>query len=341
MATKEENIKYWNDRETEYIKKALKDQEAIAKAAGVRFDDLIDTLSNTIENWLNKYANEEGITMAEAKKKVETADIERLKKRAAKVVASKDFSPLANQDMRLYNLTMRINRLEYLMADIGITLAEFQGEHEAFLYESFNKLAIEEYEKQSAVLGQNVKGSSKQINQVVTGSYQAGEWTAIWSERLWQNNRTLKLMLDRELTQAIIAGENSRKVAQRIRKATNQSRYAAERLARTELARIQGDIQLDSYTKAGVKRYIYIAEPNACKACKPLDDRIFDTDKKEIGKNFYPMHPNCRCSSAPYIDREEVENRLLGMPAPSKKTKGNTAYKVVGNKKKKAQMDNQ
>ena len=322
MATIDENIKYWQAREKLYIEKSLKDEKALIKESISRFEILQKQLEQEINAWYGKYATELGISLADAKKKVETADIKFLEERAKKIVATKDFSPLANEQMRLYNLTMRINRYQYLLSDIGITTAEFYSEHEAFLYESFNKLAIDEYTKQAGVLGNNVKGSASTIDQIVTGSYQAGEQpnSYLWAEALWANQLALKNLLDIELTRAIIAGENPRKVARRIAKVMKVAKSNAERLARTEMARIQGEIQKDTYKKAKIDKYIFISEPTACDACSPLDGRIFGVKSQKIGVNVQPIHPNCRCSTAPYIDRDEMIARLKG-EKPDNKSK--------------------
>ena len=67
-----------------------------------------------------KYATKEGISLAEAKRRVSKLDIEEYGRKAAKYVKEKDFSDQANEEMRLYNATMKINRLELLKANIGL-----------------------------------------------------------------------------------------------------------------------------------------------------------------------------------------------------------------------------
>lgn len=307
---KDETIDYWQKREKAYIDNAIRDRQTLANKGVARLDDLTLNLEDVVGAWYSKYAEEEGITLSEAKRRIEKADIVSLQRKAEKIVGSKDFSPLANDDMKLYNLTMRINRLEYLKASIGIEISRFYSEEEAILREAFEKLALEEYERMGGILASDIKYQAKTIKNIVDGSYAAGEFGAIWSERLWGTSKVLKNILDNELTQALILGENPRKMAQRIRKATGQSKYVTERLARTEMARIQGDVQIDSYKEKDIGQYVFIAEPTACKTCKPLDGRVFSIDKKKIGTNFYPMHPNCMCSSAPYIDKEEYENSI-------------------------------
>lgn len=311
MATKEENIEYWNRRETEHIKTVTKDRDDIAREARRHFKDLEDTINDTINKWYSKYASEQGISLADAKLKVSNADIESLQRKAVKYVKMKDFSSIANDDMRIYNLMMKIDRYNYLIADIGIESARFYSEEEAYLMEQFNKTVLEELKKQSGILGMNVRGSGKLIEDIVTGSWNVGgALEGVWSERLWGNRKALMNILDTELTRGLILGENPKRIAGRIRKAMDSSRYAAERLARTEMARLQVSAQLNSYNTAGVDSLIFIAEPTACKHCKPLDNTVIKVDKVKIGTNVPPIHPNCMCSTAPYIDRDEVERKL-------------------------------
>lgn len=307
---KDEIIEYWKKREKLYIDNAIRDRETLAKKGITRLDDLTSNIEMIVNDWCAKYADSEGISLSEAKKRIEKADIAGLERKAEKIVKDKDFSPEANDDMKLYNLTMRVNRLEYLKASIGIEISRFYSEEEALLREAFEKLALEEYKRMGGILGSDIKYQSKTIEQIINGSYAAGEFGSIWSERLWGTSKVLKNILDNELTQSIILGENPRKMAQRIRKATGQSKYVTERLARTEMARVQGDIQVDSYKEMEIDKYVFIAEPSACKKCSALDGRIFSIDKKQIGVNYYPIHPNCMCSSAPYINPSDFEDEM-------------------------------
>ena len=50
--------------------------------------------------------------LAEAKRRVSKLDIAAYQRKAKRYVADKDFSKQANEEMRLYNLTMKVNRLE-------------------------------------------------------------------------------------------------------------------------------------------------------------------------------------------------------------------------------------
>lgn len=73
---------------------------------------MMDEINKEINGFYTKYAAKEGITMAEAKKRVSKLDIAAYERKAKKYVETKDFSNRANEEMRTYNLTMKVNRLE-------------------------------------------------------------------------------------------------------------------------------------------------------------------------------------------------------------------------------------
>ena len=75
----------------------------------------------------------------------------------------------------------------------------------------------------------------------------------------------------------------------------------------TELARVQTEAQKQSFIRNGFTQYTFLAIGTACEACRALNEKHFDIDKMMPGENAPPMHPNCRCSVAAYMDSEEYE----------------------------------
>ena len=62
--------------------------------------------------------------------------------------------------------------------------------------------------------------------------------------------------------------------------------------------------------QAGYEEYVYISEPTACDICKHLDGQHFKIKDREVGVNYYPMHPFCKCSSAAYYDSEKLDKEI-------------------------------
>ena len=79
---------------------------------------------------------------------------------------------------------------------------------------------------------------------------------------------------------------------------------------RTELARVQIEAQKQSFERNGFEQYEFIALGSACEICKELDGKHFGVEKMMPGENAPPMHPNCRCSVAAWVDDEEYEEWL-------------------------------
>ena len=72
--------------------------------------------------------------------------------------------------------------------------------------------------------------------------------------------------------------------------------------------------QAESYKAEDIEDYEYVAcsLTDCCKVCKALDGKTFKVKDMEPGENAPPMHPNCHCATAPYLDREEFDEWLDG-----------------------------
>ena len=291
---------YWRAREEEHIRKQIKSDKQISSEIDRRLQDALSAIQVDIEaNWSN-YASKEGISVAEAKKRASKMDVEKFSERAKQYVSDKDFSPEANYYLKIYNLTMRISRLELLKSQIGLELVASTDELNRHLSDILSAEAAVEYERQAGILHATL-GSNyfSKVESIVRGSHQ----TATFSENIWRYQAELKAELDKLLVRAITQGKNPREMARDLRKAFDVMKYQAERLMRTEQARIQQEVQKDSYETYGFEEYEFIAEPSACHLCKPLDGKVFKTKNMQPGNNAAPMHPNCRCSTAAYFDR--------------------------------------
>ena len=58
--------------------------------------------------------------------------------------------------------------------------------------------------------------------------------------------------------------------------------------------------------------YVACGLSDCCSICKRLDGKIFKVEDLECGENAPPMHPNCHCATAPYLDNKEYDEWLDG-----------------------------
>lgn len=302
---------YWRDRELEWKKKRLKDEKQYADEIQEIYANMMDSVEKEIESFFTRYSNKENITMAEAKKRVSNIEIEAYQRKAKKYVKEKNFSDEANEQMRLYNLAMKVNRLELLKANIGLELVAGHDELKSYTGDKLEGAYLEEIKRNASILGDTVIDNAKTAKAVADSSFK----NATFSERIWVNQDQLKNSLSSVLSNALIQGKNPREFIPLIRKKFDVSRCNAERLLRTEIARIQTQAQAESYEANGIDEYEYIAcgLKDVCPLCKEMDGKTFKLKDMEIGENAPPMHPNCHCATAPHSDRKEYEKWLDGL----------------------------
>lgn len=299
---------YWRNRENEQHKHNITEEKKYNQELNKIYKDMMDECKRSINNFYAKYASENGITMAEAKKRASKLDIEEYARKAAKYVKTKDFTKEANDAMKIYNLTMKVNRLELLKADLGLELAKGHSKIYQLFYKALKKRSIDEFKRQSGILGKTVQNNTKLANSIVNASFH----NATFSDRIWMHQDLLKNDLNKLLQIGLIQGKNPKTLATELRKRFNVKQSDAERLMQTELARVQVEAQKKSYIENGLEEYEYIAcgSSDVCDTCKLMDGKVFKVKDMMPGLNAPPMHPRCHCSTAPSVDRKDYDEWL-------------------------------
>lgn len=297
---------YWRKREEENLVKYLKTETGYIKQINATYDYMMDQIQREINGFYAKYAKKDGISLSEAKKRVSKLDIEEYERKAAKYVKDKDFSKEANEEMRLYNATMKINRLEMLKANIGLELVSGYDELQKYFDEILTDRTLQEFERQAGILGKTVHNNQAAAHAIVNASFN----NARYSDRIWMYQDMMKAELASLLKSGLIQGKNPRELARHLTKRFGVRKSDTERLMRTELARVQTEAQKQSFERNGYTQYEFIALGNACDICKAIDGKHYDVTKMVPGENASPMHPNCRCSVSAWEDSSDYEEWL-------------------------------
>lgn len=295
---------YWEQREQKWIEQRIKNDNAYLNEMVKRYEELANSIQQQINGFYAKYASDTGLTMSEAVKKINSFDVKSFEETAAKMVAKKDFSQYANDRLKIYNATMKINRLEFLKAQLGLEITNATNKEELVFNDYLLKSYQDELKRQSGILGYHKNVDLKQsATTVVNASFHG----ATWSSRLWINQDVLKAKLDTLLSRAMIQGTNPKQMIASLRtniaKEINNATSVIENLVVTESARVQDVAQMESLNRNGFKFCKWIAEPTACKRCREIAE-----SNNEHGIGVYrlddvpmiPEHPRCRCSKAAY-----------------------------------------
>lgn len=304
MKTKKKSkssAEYWREREEKQRKKNIKDEKEYSKEIDKIYRQMMDEIEVQINDFYTRYAGKEGITYAQAKERVSKLDIERYAELAKKYVAEKNFSKKANDEMRLYNLTMKVNRLELLKANIGMRIVGGFDELQQFFDEKLTERTLDTFERQAGILGKTVFDNQRYAHAIVNASFH----NATWSDRIWTHQDVLRNELGSLLSTGLIQGRNPKELARTLRKKVESSKYNANRLMITEMARVQTEAQKQSYEKNGFTKYTFHSLGTACVHCLSISGKTFDLSDMQPGVNAPPMHPNCRCSTSAAIERTD------------------------------------
>lgn len=136
--------------------------------------------------------------------------------------------------------------------------------------------------------------SSKVINEPFDG--------VRWSDRIWKHQAELKRDMYRIMRETLLRGDVATGYTKEIRDKYGVFNYQADRILRTEAARVSSRQQFNDIKKAGFNKVEWIASSGACRHCAPLDGKTFSADKFGDDPYVLPKHPNCRCSIAAHYD---------------------------------------
>lgn len=314
----------------------LKNDEQFNQQLQQYYDRALTDINKTIDAEYDKFSDPEAARKAVSQMDVQAyqntakdivAKAEEMRK-AGKTVTYGDFSDEVNARLKVYNATMRINRLENLKSQIGAEMLNAHLDVQSAVSDKLTDDYQAEIKRQAGIMGETTEGkfwTSQQVAKTVMKQSHG----ANFSKRIWANQDALKAELDGIVSTGIIRGESPRKMATRmkaqIKDSVTNHKYVTERIARTESARVQYTAQIDSIKKNGYQFVQWFAEPKACVTCRSIarkdngyGEGIYKIDKVPLIPD--DTHPNCRCAiSETWVDGENSLNEK-GSKANDKQT---------------------
>ena len=126
-------------------------------------------------------------------------------------------------------------------------------------------------------------------------------------DRIAEHKKNLISMLNLEMTQAVIRGDDYRAAATNLTSRMGISQRAAMKLVMTESAYVASQAQHDCFKNLDVEQYEFIAtlDRHTSEICRSMDRKHFKMSDFKPGTTAPPMHPNCRSCTAPYFGDEE------------------------------------
>lgn len=310
MPKKNNKESYWIEREKDNLTvELMKDAQVSAEMKRI-LENAMNTCQKEIESFYARYADKEGVSVAEARKLVNEYDVIAHEAMAKQYVKDRDFSDEANKRLRLYNVSMRINREELLLAALNTHLIAATNDVELTMGGYLNDGAVRELKRQAGLLG-NISVQQKDIHAIVNASY----YDATWSERLWDNMDEVRKVVDETVITTVLRRRHPKEGVKRLRELTGRSEYEARRLLISEVSRVQTEAQKISYKEQDIMQYKYLSviDDRTTDICRGLNGKVFDVADMKVGINAPPTHAFCRSTTIPYkrksaIDWEDEED---------------------------------
>lgn len=301
---------YWRKRALKTKIAALDRSDAYEKQMQARLSDTQSNINNLITSWADKYANEDGTINADEARQLlrgvenhqwqNTLDEWERKARAGGY----------DHELNLEYYRSRVSRLQALEAQVRVTMAgaandetpHFEKALTDVYDETYNRTVYNTKSKQLNLTGNFAKFNDDELKAVVNQPWHGGDF----SSRLWGNMvNELPTLLSQTIQRGILLGYNADRLVSSVGTTFgNMKRYQIHRLINTEAGHITERATLKAYRDSNIKKYEYMAalESRTCDVCRALDGKVFEVKDEVTGLNYPLMHPNCRCTTAPWYD---------------------------------------
>lgn len=290
-------------------------------------------IEGQISYWYQRFANNNKITLAEARQWLKGADLKEFKWDVQDYIKYGQANALNGEWMKeLENASAKfhISKLEALKIQTQQSLeVMYKKQHETVagamsnLFESSYYHTAYELQK-GFHIGWDIVGlNQSQIEKVL-----AKPWAVDgknFSERIWGNKKKLILEIHSELTQNIMLGADPQKVIDSLAKKMNTSKHNAGRLVMTEEAYFSSVAQKECFEDLDVEQYEIVAtiDSHTSDICQNLDGKVFAMKDFQPGVTAPPFHVFCRSTTVPYFD-DDFED--VGKRAARNEKTGKTYY---------------
>ena len=326
------NSDYWQKRGELTQNILLQKADSFIDDMERSYKEAYNSIENEINVFFQKFAVNEGLSMNEAKKLLNSNEIEKFKMTVEEYIKKGQENAISNmwlKELESASNLYRIDRLKSLQIQINQQIEMLSAYKNTGTEKTLRDIFEESYYRNIFDV-QQFLGYGKAFEILDTKTINSAiikPWTydgETFSKRIWKDNNKLKYSLDKILTQGIIRGSPPDKISKAIAKEMNTSLSNAKRLVLTESAVFSTKGRDKSYDELNVDEIEFVAslDEKTCAECGGMDGKHYPKSTGEIGKNLPPLHPYCRCTTAPYFDDEFTE----GEERFARDEKGNGYY---------------
>lgn len=288
--------------------------DSLATAADVKkdYEAAIRNLQKDINYWYSRFASASGITMADAKKILNSDELKEARmtaKEYEKAVREHGGDPNYRAFLKAMSARHRITRLELLQMQCRQHIEDIKASEVGKVGRMCQDTYKETYYRY--IYGQSVTAGfvldfahidEKQLNKVINEPW--GVQSRNYRTDIVRSNDVLFRNVNKALIQGCIGGYSYDKMAKMVTDRMKVGYSSAYRRIRTEANHYANIAARDSYKALGATKYqVDITfDDRTCETCQEFDGKVIDLNDYEEGVTAPPFHINCRCMTVPYTE---------------------------------------
>lgn len=317
---------YWQKRQEQTFLSNEKKVKDYHNGLVRSFEQAKDEIQSIINDFYVRYADENGVSYADAQKLLSRAEIGGLSKFIAKVN-----EVMGEYDLELNNMSIkaRITRYQGLEKQIDAVLQrlyaiDYELKGEELLKDVYSNAYYRTWYNIDQYKGfhqEFAQVNPRLVDQLIKYPFNG----ANFSSRIWKQKEHMLQSLNEALTTMMIQGKNPKTLAKDFAKKFETKEYEAYRLLHTEGSFVTEQATLNAYEEDEVEKYQILAtlDHKTSDICRSEDKEIYETKKAVTGVNYPPFHYWCRTTTVPYYEDSDYS----GDERTARGTDGKT-YKV-------------
>ena len=302
---------YWAKRYEDESERAFGLGKMTSKNLREQADVIIRRMEKNVNDWYQRYADENGISLADARKELNARELKAFKmtlEEYRRQAEQEGLSDEHKQMLKQASIRKRLDREQELYINTVHELERWAKTQDTDISDLLNKV-YESSNYRTAHLTQTMKGEYGKYSQVDPNTVQRiihSPWAPDgkdFSERIWDNRKKLAKTMQSEFTQAMIIGQGTADISKAIVKNMNTSYSNANRLVETELARVHSQAFMDCMAELDVDAVEILAtlDSKTSPICRRMDGKIVQRKDAKPGITIPPFHCHCRSTTVPYL----------------------------------------
>lgn len=289
------NNQYWQKRVDDIFLNLDKTDVKVFKELSDIYSKHAKEVQDEIFKFYGKYADEEGITLSQAKQRLRGEDLKNYRSNAKEYLNRVDDNPELLERLKRQAKASKVSRLESLQLELEYEMGKLNNELQLTFTVYLEEVARSAY--RTVITGKTL--SPHVLEEILKTKWEGYNY----SEALWGNTDKLASELKKIFEKGFIRGSGPRKMAQEIRKSFDVARHRAETLVRTDGSFVVNNATARRYQEAGLERYKILVhlDSRTTEICKEIhkEDKIYYFKDCETGKTAPPFHYNCRSGIIP------------------------------------------